>query len=434
MNKFLLLSSLFLLLVNCSLDTKSGFWTKTEKIKQENIKEKEILKKTEIIEKEFNPNIKISLKGNFKKDIFLNNLSNNNGNNNFKGSLQKISKYKFKKIDQFEFVQPDLLFTKNKNIIFFDNKGTILKFDQRSKLLWKKNHYTKSERKLNPILFFATDNKTLIVADSIAKYYALNISNGDKIWSKINPSPFNSQVKIHKGKFFVIDFDNVLRCFSIKNGKELWSFRTERSFIKSQQKLSLIINKNKVVFINTLGDVSALNIDSGDLLWQTPTQSNAIYENAFSLKNSDLVLENKSIYFSNNKNQFFALDEETGIVKWKQKINSYLRPTIIDNLIFSVSKEGLLVVIDERSGNIIRITNIFEQFDHYKDDGIEPTGFILTREKILLSMSNGRIIVINILDGKFKELIKLDNDKISRPYVLDQDLYVIKNNAILKIN
>ena len=434
MNKILLLSTLFLFFVNCSLDTKSGFWTKTEKIKLENIKEKEIFKKTEIIEKEFNPNIKISLKGNFKKDSFLNNLSNNNGNNNFKGSLKKISKYKFKKIDQFEFVQPDLLFTKNKNIIFFDNKGTILKFDQKSKLLWKKNHYTKSERKLNPILFFATDNKTLIVADSIAKYYALNISNGDKIWSKINPSPFNSQVKIHKGKFFVIDFDNVIRCFSIKNGKELWSFRTERSFIKSQQKLSLIVNKNKVIFINTLGDVSALNIDNGDLLWQTPTQSNAIYENAFSLKNSDLVLENKSIYFSNNKNQFFALDEETGAVKWKQKINSHLRPTIIDNLIFSVSKEGLLVVIDERSGNIIRITNVFEQLGHYKEDGIEPTGFILTREKILLSMSNGRIIVINILDGKFKELIKLDNDKISRPYVLDQYLYVIKNNAILKIN
>ena len=94
MNKILLLSTLFLFFVNCSLDTKSGFWTKTEKIKLENIKEKEIFKKTEIIEKEFNPNIKISLKGNFKKDSFLNNLSNNNGNNNFKGSLKKISKYK----------------------------------------------------------------------------------------------------------------------------------------------------------------------------------------------------------------------------------------------------------------------------------------------------------------------------------------------------
>ena len=33
-------------------------------------------------------------------------------------------------------------------MIFFDNKGSILKFDENSKLIWKKNYYTKSEKKL----------------------------------------------------------------------------------------------------------------------------------------------------------------------------------------------------------------------------------------------------------------------------------------------
>ena len=39
----------------------------------------------------------------------------------------------------------------------------------------------------------------------------------------------------------------------------------------------------------------------------------------FSLKNSDLIAENKTIYFSNNKNEFFAIDERNGVIKWKQK-------------------------------------------------------------------------------------------------------------------
>ena len=55
------------------------------------------------------------------------------------------------------------------DIIFFDNKGSILKFDKNSKLIWKKNYYTKSEKKLKPILQFANDDNTVIVTDNIAK-------------------------------------------------------------------------------------------------------------------------------------------------------------------------------------------------------------------------------------------------------------------------
>ena len=66
------------------------------------------------------------------------------------------------------------------------------------------------------------------------------------------------------------------------------------------------------------------------------------------LENSDLVFENNTIYFSNNKNEFFSIDARTGIIKWGQSINSSLRPTIIDNLIFTISNEGYLFVIDDK--------------------------------------------------------------------------------------
>ena len=69
--------------------------------------------------------------------------------------------------------------------------------------------------------------------DNLAKYYALNINTGEVIWSKSNIAPFNSQVKIFKDKFFVVDFENILRCFSIKNGEEIWNFKTENSLIAS---------------------------------------------------------------------------------------------------------------------------------------------------------------------------------------------------------
>ena len=435
MNKTFHLLILFLFISNCSLDTKTGFWSQSEKLKSENKPlEKKLFVDTKIYQKEFNPEIKIRLKKNYKKNSFFNNLLNNNGVVEFNGELKKVSKYKFSKVSQFDYYQPELLITEKNTLIFFDDKGTILNFSNDNKLIWKNNVYSKIEKKQNPILYFASNDKILIVADSISKYYALNLNNGNLIWSKNNSAPFNSQVKIFKDKFFVIDFENILRCYSIKNGSEIWNFKTEKSFIKSQQKLSLIISENRVVFINTLGDVSSVDIQSGDLLWQTPTQSSAIYENSFSLKNSDLISEKNSIYFSNNKNEFFALDERTGIIKWKQTLNSNLRPTYADGLLFTVTLEGYLVVIDSRNGNIVRMTNIFVHIKNHKTKNIKPEGFIVAKDEIYLSLNNGKLIIIDITTGKSKNILKIDNGKISRPYVLNNNMYIVRDNSIIKLN
>ncbi len=435
MNKILNFFILFLFISNCSLDTKTGLWSQSEKLssEKESVEEK-LFEDTKIYEKEFNPELKIRLKKNFKKNSFVNNLLNNNGVIQFNGKLSKISKYRFSKISQFDYYQPELLITKKNTLIFFDEKGTILNFSDNDKLIWKNNIYSKNDKKHNPILYFASNDQTLVVSDSIAKYYAINLNNGELLWSKNNSSPFNSQVKIFKDKFFTIDFENILRCYSIKDGKEIWSFKSEKSFIKSQQKLSFIINDNNLVFINTLGDLSSIDIETGNLVWQTPTQSSAIYENYFSLKNSDLIAENKTIYFSNNKNEFFAIDERNGVIKWKQNLNSNLRPTFADGLVFTVTLEGYLAAIDSRNGNIVRMTNVLNIIKNYKKKNIKPEGFIIANDKIYLSLNNGRLVIIETLNGKPIDIKKIDNEKISRPYILNNNMFIVRDNAIIKLN
>ena len=434
MNRTIVLFLIILLITNCSLDNKSGIWTKSEKIKVEKkLIISELFKKEESLSKEFNSNVKIQLKSYLSNNSFLNNLSNNNGRVNYNGNLKSLSKFKYSTIDNFDELEPEIVFEGN-NIIFFDNKGSILKFDQFSKLIWKKNYYKKTEKKQKPILSFANNQKTLVIVDNIAKYYAINIKTGELLWSKRNSAPFNSQIKIYKDKFFVTDFDNVLKCFSIKDGKELWNVKTETTFIKSQKKLSLVILRGKVYFNNSIGDISAVDVNSGNLIWQTPTQSSSIYESAFLLKTSDLVANDESILLSNNKNEFFSINANTGVLNWKQKINSNLRPTIVDNLIFTVTMEGFLVVVENSTGNIIRITNVFDRFKKKKKSKIKPVGFIVGASNIYLTTDNGRLIIIDILSGKSSLILKIDNEKISRPFILNKNLFIVKDNAIIKLD
>ena len=409
----------------------SGCGLGKKEVVENNKNSKIIFEKSKPITKELNPNLKIKLTKLTKGEVFLGNNTNNTGNINFETNFSKTSNYKFASIKEFDFNQPELIFTEDESIVFFDGKGSIFKINKDLKEIWKVNHYTKREKKLKPIIFFSQTKNRLIAADNLSKVYLIDLKNGNLIKSIESNAGFNSNIKISNDKFMIVDLNNTIRCFSINDGKEMWNFETENPFIKSRKKLSLITKGELVFFINNIGDLTAVNINNGSLFWQTPTQSNVIYQDAFTLENSDLVFANDSIYFSNSKNEIFSIDARTGIVNWKQTVNSSLTPTIIENFIFSVSEEGYLFVLENKTGNIIRITDMLKNIKDKKNK-IKPTGFVIARNIMYLSLNNGRLIKANVSTGEELSIHKLSGSKILRPNIFNGHMYILKNNAIIK--
>ena len=422
MNRTILYLVLLFLFSSCGQNNKSI----------ENSNTKILFEEIKPIQENLNSNIQIKLSKFVKNNSFINNNSNNNGNINFEPLFEKKKAYKFSKIKQFNSIDTDILFIKNNDLLYFDNRGTIFRINENFDTVWKANHYSKKEKKLNPILYFNYINNRIIIVDTLSNVFSINLDNGELIWKKESFSPFNSNVAIQKDKFITIDFDNVIRCFSVIDGNELWNFKTENTFIKSQKKLSIIIKDDIVYSLNNLGDLTALNINDGSLVWQTPTQSNEIFLNAFSLKNSEMILMNETIYFSNNKNDLFSIDARTGIVKWKQTVNSSLKSTISENFIFNISEKGYLFIIDKDTGNIIRVTDVFLNFK--KREKIYPVGFVVAKNKIYLSTNNGRIVKVNVVNSEIEDIIKFNNEKISRPFINNGHFFLIKNNAIIRSN
>ena len=423
MNNFFLYLFILIIFSGCGIGKKE--------VAENNKNLKIIFEKSKPIKKELNPNLKIKLTKLTKGEVFLSNNTNNVGNINFGTNFSKTSNYKFSAIKEFDFNQPELIFTEDESMIFFDGKGSIFKINKDLKEIWKVNYYTKREKKLNPIIYFAQTRNKLIAADNLSKIYLIDLKNGNLIKSIESNAGFNSNIKIYNDKFLIVDLNNIIRCFSINDGKEIWNFETENPFIKSRKKLSLITKGELVFFINNIGDLTAININNGSLFWQTPTQSNVIYQDAFNLENSDLVFANDSIYFSNNKNELFSIDARTGIVNWMQTVNSSLTPTIIENFIFSISEEGYLFVLENKSGNIIKIINMLKNVKD-KKDRIKPTGFVVARNIIYLSLNNGRLIKANLNTGDELSVHKLSGSKILRPNIFNGHMYILKNNAIIK--
>ena len=431
MTKRYLYLIIFLFLLNCSLNPNSKFWTKEKKILVDRSSTTVLLKGKKPTLNELNQNFKITLPKNLRADTSQ--LLNNDGFINFDGKLEKMSKYNFKKIKSFSNFEPEILLDKN-HLFYFDSNGSIIKFDNTSNVVWKQNHYSKQDKKLQPILFFGKSGENLFIADSIANYYVINKNSGKLKWKKKHSSSFNSQIKIFENKALVIDMENQLRCFSLETGQLLWSVKTQQSLLRSQKKQSLIIVKDKIFFSNSIGDVTAVNISNGNIIWQTPTQSNVTFGNTYFLKLSDIVSDKESIFVSNNNSQFFSIDLLSGVINWKQDFSSELRPAIIGDFLVTISDNGLLVVMNKETGQIIRINDLFKNIKEKRKKDYQPIGFLIGKFNIYASTNNGRILIINFKNGKIEKTLKLDNNKLQRPVYFNKSLYIAKDNSIIRLN
>jgi len=418
-----------LILANCSLNENSKIWNKNKKLNIDK-NTKIIFAEKKISYNELNPNISLNLSQVNIQNKILDD-KNNFGIQKYSGEIKKIKNFRFSKFNnEIETnLKPSFL---RDGIVFFDSKGSVIRFDDDQKIVWKKNYYSKFEKKNNPKLSFAIHGDKLIVVDNLSNLFLMNLKNGNLIWKKKNDYPFNSEIKIFDNKFYAIDLKNVLRCYFIKDGSKCWSLETEKTLTITNSKNSLLIAGNVVYFINNLGDLTAADILSGDLMWQLPTQSSDITNITYNFKNSKIVSDGTNIFFSNNKNEFYSVNLKNGSINWINDISSSLTPIVIGNFIITFSDNGYLFVIDKEQGNIIKIKDIYKMYKDKNRKKIRPTGFSISQDKIYLSNNDGKLMILDLKTGNVLKAEKIARKIMSKPFLYNNHLFIIKNGSVVQ--
>jgi outer membrane protein assembly factor BamB len=431
-NKILILIIFLLLLGNCSSNKNPLNWKKEEIKIEEEQNVKKAFPEDKVIQREFNSDLRLDL-----SNIVLNNKTfdnkNNLGSQNYDGLLNKVGSYKFSKLIGFNQLNFKPIFFNN-DLIFFDKKGSIIKYNENYKVSWSKNYYSKSEKKLNPKLNFLLANEDLLVADSISKLYSINLKTKQLNWKIQLKYPFNSEIKKNKNKIFAVDYKNALRCYSIIDGSECWNLQTEDSFTISDSRYSLVIIEDMIIFSNSLGDITAVDIESGLIIWQLPTQSSSIINETYDFKISKLISDGNSIFFSNNKSEFYSVNVKTGIINWGNKINSNIGSVISGNLIFTVSNDGYLFITEKNTGNIIRSTYLYKEYAKKRKEKILPIGFVIGNKNLYLTNNDGKMTIAELESGKIVKIETITKNIISEPLIFNKHLFVIKNGSIIQYN
>ena len=439
--KNLIFFLIFILLVNCSFDNKTGIWSGSKKEKRRISELEKEQKQTKVVDYIYSSKSVYSKEISLTKKISISNPRKNLSwrmsslnQQNFLGNIylsgidniflkKKIGKNKF---PMSKIISSPLVF--ENNIIFSDHNGTIFNINQNGEINWKKNIYKKIYKKVYKNLVFSIYQNNIYVADNIGFIYSIGLNNGKLVWIKNHGIPIKSNIKIYKNKIFLINQDNRILCFNTKNGSKIWDIRSVPSFIKLQNFLSSAISKQgDVIAINSSGDLFKVNANNGKIDWSLNTLESTLAHATDFFKSSEIVIIDDNITFS-SKSSIFSYNLNTGYTNWKQEVSSIGAPIIDGKNIFILTDNGYFVIIDKDTGIIISSTNILKILKKKKQE-TKITGFIMGSGKIYSVTSNGYLIVSSPVSGKVEYFKKIGDPVTSAPIINNGKLYILTKNS-----
>ena len=424
---------------NCSFDNKTGIWKNEDIIAN---KEDDLFTEFKTLTSEnefFNKIIKLNENLKLKKLDFQSNLdwkdiyfddSNNLSNLKYNNLNQIV--FKSKKITKYN-VNNFLLFEEN-NLITTDNRGNVIIFSIKdNKILNKFNFYKKKYKKIIKSLNIIVENNIIYVSDNLGYVYALDYKNNKILWAKDYKIPFRSNLKISNNKLIVSNLNNILYFLNKKNGDTLKLIPTEETVIKNQFINNLSLNDKSLFFLNTYGSLYSIDTKTMKINWFF-NLNQSIDMNASNLFSGSVIVNNKKDKIVVSSNQYtYIIDLKSGSIIYKKNFIPIIKPIIVNEYLFTLTNNNLLICMNLSNGNILYSYNVNEKISQFLDikrKKVLYKDFMIANNQIIIFLKNSYVVKFN-LNGNIDEVNKLPTKINSNPIIIDNSiLYLDSKNKI----
>ena len=437
--RILLFFFIIIYLNGCSFDNKSGIWENENigKKKTSYLKDFKILNSTST---KFNKIISIDDSFTFKlpkqiinsgwEDIFYNKTNNFI---NFKYDNQNKLLLKSKKMTRHKININTLI--ENNNLIVNDKKGNITIYYLNNKKIVKKfNFYKKKFKDLEKKLNLIVENNIIFVSDNLGYLYAFDYEKNDILWAKDYKIPFRSNLKIYKNKLIAANQNNDVYFFNKVNGDLIKMLPTEETLLKNQFVNNLSLSDNNLLFLNTAGSLYSLNCDNMQMRWFI-NLNQTLDLNSGNLFNSNQIITDKKKLVVSSNDHLYVVDIETGIILSKYNFVSIVKPLILNDYLFLISKNNLLISLDLSKNQIIYSYDIRKKISDFYNKEKKKVIFrniLAANNQLLVFLKNSHVLKFGV-DGNLNDVIKLPTNIYSNPMIANNLLYYLDNKNKLSI-
>jgi len=264
--------------------------------------------------------------------------------------------------------------------------------------------------------------------------YALAASSGEELWRQNVNLPIRGAPTVSGGRVFAITYDNQLQVLSSDDGRVLWTHSglpEETGLIGSP---SPAVADNVVVVPYTSGELFALRVENGRVLWsdQLIRSVRLTPLSALSEIRGGPVIDRDMVTAISHSGRLVAVDLRTGQRRWDRDIEGIETPWVAGDFIYLVTLQAELVCLSRSGGRIRWVTPLQRYEDPDDRDGpIHWSGPVLVSDRLILTGSHGQAVAVSPYTGRLLGQIELSDDTSLPPVVADGTVYVLTKDADL---
>ena len=136
-----------------------------------------------------------------------------------------------------------------------------------------------------------------------------------------------------------------------------------------------------------------------------------------------------------SNDHLYVVDIETGIILSKYNFVSIVKPLILNDYLFLISKNNLLISLDLSKNKIIYSYDIRKKISDFYNKEKKKVIFrniLAANNQLLVFLKNSHVLKFGV-DGNLNDVIKLPTNIYSNPMIANNLLYYLDNKNKLSI-
>ncbi|GMQ99568.1 MAG: hypothetical protein BMS9Abin18_0386 [Zetaproteobacteria bacterium] len=194
----------------------------------------------------------------------------------------------------------------------------------------------------------------VVLGDVNGTIYGINLQAGRILWRQRLSSVMLGHPVKAGNDFMVQTADNRIYRFS-SGGEKRWSYAGQPGGLTMHQGAAPRVFGDTVYAIFTNGDVVALRVDSGDLIWrrQLLLDTSAVTLSEMKVPITDPVLAGNVLIVSFYQGDVIALSATDGQRLWQRNLSLKSTPIVQGGRLLAATSDGAIVSLDATSGETL---------------------------------------------------------------------------------
>ena len=266
----------------------------------------------------------------------------------------------------------------------------------------------------------------VVVAGSDGYLIALDANTGAERWRADVTGESLARPAIKDNVVIVLTIDNRLRALSAFDGSERWVFEQSTPLLTMRGSATPAIIGSTVVAGFDNGRLAAINISSGDVVWESLLAPPSGRSDLERLSDVDGLISvvGQDLYAAGYQGNLAALASESGQILWSREVSSFEGVSADWNNVYTANEEGELIALSRNTGA-----------ESWRQDALlrrEPTLPVSFHTTVAVGDLEGYLHFFSNFDGEPVARLKVGGDAISNdPVVVADRLYVQSDSGNL---